>query len=830
MAGPQVTSLFTARETMSRTLNSIEGSTRRLDKAFGSLRGRLRSAVEFNLVNRGMDLFWRGVNRLTSALPDLIDRGEKWFDTVDSIVDITGMAASRASELAAVAQNVGVSSDGLSRAMNQLAKSVVTNAQTFQDYGIRVKDSNGHLLDSYTLFQNVRQRIAEMGSSLQAARLAQIAFGRGSLDLSDLLTLTNKEWERQAQLARDSGLIVGDAANAAVEAWGRARSVLDQSITGIGTQILGGIAPVLEQLTSGVTKVITANMGNIVRFVSGAAVAIASIISGLLGVNIDLGKDYVNATGKSEKASQHLRDAIDQMNNASQQGTKATKAHSSALKEQRSLQEAIARAERDLARERARTTLFSRMSAVDAELWRQQKAARIKDAQDRLAQARKAAADHASAMTKMTGIAKAEDAKVAVDMARVYGGKGSKGTIIEGLDQTVKDAKGFGLQIADAIKDAIFGPDQTIQLGGGKPIEIRQGGLVGELQGVQKWLQDVSGWLSKVNDGLGGLQPLLGNAGPLALALAAFKFGGRGLPFGPTLPTGGPTYGPPSPVNTTPTPGIKDILPWLAIATADYGLEGIMPRSGSPDFHNLLDTTLARQRAQRGSKFKPLDGVPARAYYNDWWRMANANMTGVPAGAGGGFGVPGGGGGWGGGGMFNGGTGGHFLGLGGATGNPWDYLLGGVLRKYLGPSSPIVGGQDDQTQQLGAIYGTTGDTAGNTQPIGDGQLGVVNPKFGDIGSINDVKGNVPVDASGRTVTVWTPNGKSLPTSGGGKSVGLPLSFQTNIKFIRQFGAETRKNTGQSAYQLKLAVGELTSIRRALGGAVPSSSSLRGPAR
>ena len=45
------------------------------------------------------------------------------------------------------------------------------------------------------------------------------------------------------------------------------------AITGIGTQILGGIAPTLVALTNGITKVITANMDSIVRFISATVVA-----------------------------------------------------------------------------------------------------------------------------------------------------------------------------------------------------------------------------------------------------------------------------------------------------------------------------------------------------------------------------------------------------------------------------------------------------------------------------------------------------------------------------------------------------------------------------
>jgi len=467
---------------MGAEFQKVQKHTSALDRTFGSLGARIKTGFQMHVINAGLGLMDRTLRNLVDVFPDLIARGERWFTTVDSIVDITGMAASKASELAAVAENVGVSSEGLSRMMNALAKAVYSNADQFEDYGVRIKDNNGHLLDSYTIFQNVRQRISQMGASLQSARLSQMAFGRASLESADLLTLTNAEWAKQAKLAKESGLIVGDAANAAVEAWGRAKSVLDQSINGIGTQILGGIAPTLVQLTSAVTKTTTANMGNIVRFTSGAAVAIANIIGGLLGVDFDPLVSFETGSEKSEKAAAKLRRAIDDMNNANAKSAPVSKAASNALKEQARLEDELEQARRRLAAKKNSSVFTANMSTADAILAKQRQQAAVKEARERVSDAQKALGEHAKAMTAMTGVVKAENAKVRMDNGKTYGGKGDKGTIIEGLEQTVKDAASFGRQIADSIKDALFGPDTTQMVIPGVTVTTRSGGLFALLQ------------------------------------------------------------------------------------------------------------------------------------------------------------------------------------------------------------------------------------------------------------------------------------------------------------------------------------------------------------
>ncbi len=82
------------------------------------------------------------------------------------------------------------------------------------------------------------------------------------------------------------------------------------------------------------------------------------------------------------------------------------------MRDQLDLQKELRRAQADLARERSRSALYSRMSGVDAELRRQQKAARVKDAQDRVAQARKALTEHRQTLGQMEQQAASSGARI----------------------------------------------------------------------------------------------------------------------------------------------------------------------------------------------------------------------------------------------------------------------------------------------------------------------------------------------------------------------------------------------------------------------------------
>jgi len=530
VSNAQVTSLFTARETMSRTLNNIASSTDRLDKTFGRLRGRMRAAVEFNIVNRGMDLFWRGVNRAVDALPDLIHRGEQWAATVDAISDATGLSAQQASELAAVQQRVGGSTDALTRGFVALAKSVYTNRDAWKEMGVRVALNRDGSVDAYRTFQNLRQAIQATGGSLLSTAAAQTALGRGGKDMLDLLQLTDRQYRLLADDARASGQVMSGAAAAAAESWDRAQQRVGSVLDGLGTQLLGGLAPVLTRFADGFSDWIQRNMASIVRLVVGAANTVLTVVGDLLGM--DLGQ--WSFTEQVAAATPRVRDLAGGVRDLSKAHDKAARSTSDHGKEHRRLMEELARAQRQLAQEQNRTTLLSRMSAYDAERWRQEKLRRVQDAQDRVAEARKALADHKATLDQMTANARAAGIRMSASMNRPFrvkkGRGGAVADVFGGIEQVVTDSTATGHAIASAIKDAIFGPGKQQWVAGGLVVETRSGGLITQLQNVGTFLGTVGGHLTTLN----GL--LSGPAGLIAAMLGLSKVL-PGMPV-PGIPTG----------------------------------------------------------------------------------------------------------------------------------------------------------------------------------------------------------------------------------------------------------------------------------------------------
>lgn len=583
MADAQISIVAKAIDQASGTLGRIEKSVSGLEKSLGRMSkaaGLVGTVFRGIGMGLGISAFFqleRVISDLVRILPDLVSKGAAWADTVKQITDATGMSAEHASTLAAVQQMVGGTTDNLGRAFAQLARSAVTNQKAFAQLGIQTKDANGHLLDAYDIFTNVREKISETGGSLLSTNAAQKAFGRGALDLLDLLKLSDPQWALYQQQAQKSGLILSESAIQASEDWQRTQNVLGAAITGLASQIFQGAAPALISLVNGITNAIQANMNNIVQFAVQAVNFVAGLIGGFLGIDFGAATlaSNVNAAGTAAdqaapkvqrlgRAGQDLAAGTDAGTSAIQRQIDAIDAQIAKLdavdrrqqwhKEQAQLKKDIEQARVDLAGVQGEYVFAAGMSAAEAELARQKKEDDIKTAQQKLAEAEKklhqARRQHARDMEKQmledqkTALQKQmqmQHQAVAAQKAMLAGQQKALRqwattqktdiakpfqSISASLQQAALSARNSGQQIADAIQTAIFGsPGQgrTTLLGdnaGGMGTTARSGGLIDKIGGLINALAPVA-------TGITNLMSSLGIPGLIA-AIAAWKIANIG--------------------------------------------------------------------------------------------------------------------------------------------------------------------------------------------------------------------------------------------------------------------------------------------------------------
>jgi hypothetical protein len=680
----------------------------RLGRVFGSVLHQFGRATAFYVAFRIFSVIHKAIDSLTDAIPDLIRRGEAWAATLIRIQDATGMAAEEASKLAGVARLIGIDTEKLSRDLSYLGRNVIENEEAFARFGIRVRDSNGELRSSYQIFQSVREAVSGFGRSFLSAAVAQRIFSEGGRDLLRLLTLTGPQFQRLVTEARQAGLIMTQAGLDAARAWERTKYQLDATLTGLGTQILGKVAPVLSALIASISGAIRKNMDQIVDFVSRVVVWIVGTISGLFDLDIklkgvlssvlDAGKalsqgrganiNYGKSTDAATRATEKNRNAIERRIDAVDRELKKldrVEDRQRARREYNGLMRDISDARKSLSQLRNEHLFFSGMSLVEAELARQAHAADIIDGEKALAEAKQALHDWE------------RQQEIEAERDRLQ-------RMRDALQERLSDLSAGTTAAVDAITKGLQGFPKAIKVKGLKD------DVLGLSDDLKKLFSDASLGGEKFRKTLQGIQTFL--QGLLTIFAAIAQALGINLP----------------------TPLEEKIARMNAKvgAQVEERNKAHAAREGlkAPDRGDVGADLWwgARQDDRRGQRAGPAtEGMPFRRQPTDAERnaifgtphqpgraRAIGDIFGRETGAGGG---------------------------GGGGGRP-DPLAGEkTLRKFFGRSSDNFKNQRAQLDEIGRVGGNTEPLKGElpTRSRVDrwdaGTLGVDNPRYGDIGRV-----------------------------------------------------------------------------------------------
>lgn len=876
----QVSTAFVGKDELTPVVRRIDDNLGRLERRFDSVRGRLTTGLFDQAGARAFDLLERGIRRVVDAIPDLVGRGRDWLSLIDDIGDATGMSARQASTLAAIQQDLGGSTDSLGRSLAFMSKTVVNNEGAFKRQGIATRDANGRLLDAGALFENVRRKTSALGASQRTTAIATNLLGRSSKDLIDILVASPAEYARMAAAAEASGRVVGDAAVAANERWQRALGRMGGAITGVGAQVAGSVAPVLERLVNGITATIQANLASISEFVTRAVSTISGVVGGLLGTSFELGaaaEDSVPSFQKWRREMEQMGGAADETTGAVTRGTTAIDRRVAAIDRQLAAMDKAGRAEdarrqreqamadvrearRELESIRGETILASRMGEADAVLARQDKAARMAEASKRVREAERQAEDAARASRQQRrrealqaerdalsrhasarrGAAPATSARQTTRQWRdlydeIYGGhgKGDKPTALERhLARVAKSSIAAGRKIADAIQDAIFGPDTSTFSWKGGHIQVgvkREGGLISVLQNVGDALGKLAGLMGPNTGALLELGvsvvALKGLYGPLAAVLRAL--GGTPTPTPTPTGTGGSGGGS---FGFGPLGMVTRVLgPAAMLPDAANSFKDRVKRDTGLDWDQYKD--FLSQRESTGmtlAQYKAWVAGGRKPQGNRAKRRAVVDMSPSPVGGSAPL-LPG-----------SQGLGGFgawnpiFATPGGGMGDP-TFLIRNSLRPFLGDSSPIVKAGQDTRDAAGAAAeygaqtaGNTGATASNTGPL-TAPLGVTNNSFAAIGKVErwnagmlGVQNNAFIDIGSikkATIKIPVRIGKGdAPGLDPGRDLGRGhYSAERNLDLIRMYTEATKTQLHWSGSAAKHLYNISKTLDRIAGG-------------
>lgn len=184
-----------------------------------------------------------------------IDAFTKLADQVDTYQDITGASAEESSQMVAVANALGVSTESLASGMARLSGNVSTNADALRANGVEIARNVDGSVDLNETLLNVADAYQRVGAGEAGNAVARAAFGRGYQGLIDILERSRSELEGFWKEAERSQQILSEDDLRIAREYEVATRQLEMAWQGLAVAGAETLLPVLTDVADALTTV-----------------------------------------------------------------------------------------------------------------------------------------------------------------------------------------------------------------------------------------------------------------------------------------------------------------------------------------------------------------------------------------------------------------------------------------------------------------------------------------------------------------------------------------------------------------------------------------------
>ncbi len=192
------------------------------------------------------------------SVAGLMAAGKAALDTADDLSKLyqkTGISVESLSLLKPIAEQSGISLEGLAKGMQMLATSMVEAAggskeqvEVFSRLGVSVKDAAGQIRPTEAVLLDLADAFSAMPDGAEKSALAVKLFGKAGVELIPFLNQGRTGIEELKQKFKALGLeISGDTARAA-EKFNDTLDTVKQALSGIAMRIAEAALPALQRL------------------------------------------------------------------------------------------------------------------------------------------------------------------------------------------------------------------------------------------------------------------------------------------------------------------------------------------------------------------------------------------------------------------------------------------------------------------------------------------------------------------------------------------------------------------------------------------------------
>lgn len=224
---------------MRRISASVEMASRRLDS-----------------IGRQMQVVGGAITAAGAAAALAIRSQINAADDMGKAAQRLGVPVEALSQLRYAAELSGVSVGSLDQAIQRLSRQMVDGADKFAALGVQVRGADGELRGTVDVIADVADVLAEMPDGAEKTALMIALMGRSAADLIPLLNQGGGAMREAAAEADRLGITISDAMFRASERTNDAITRMQAAMTGLTTQIVSEMAPMIADLAEWVSELV----------------------------------------------------------------------------------------------------------------------------------------------------------------------------------------------------------------------------------------------------------------------------------------------------------------------------------------------------------------------------------------------------------------------------------------------------------------------------------------------------------------------------------------------------------------------------------------------
>ncbi len=192
---------------------------------------------------------------LGGAITGLVLKASESADTLVEMSDKTGLSTTRLQELQYIGGQLGVDLDTMSGSLGKLTRSMASAQDgsgaardAFKTLGVAFKDSNGDLLSSETVFNNVIDALGKVQNPAERDALAMDLFGKSAMELNPLIKAGSGALSGLAAEAHNVGAVVGEDNVQALGDFSDTLEKMKAQIGGVAGTVAAGFLPGFQSM------------------------------------------------------------------------------------------------------------------------------------------------------------------------------------------------------------------------------------------------------------------------------------------------------------------------------------------------------------------------------------------------------------------------------------------------------------------------------------------------------------------------------------------------------------------------------------------------------